>query len=341
MKVAGNLIVDSDSSSALTTGGSTSVTSAGPIQIAGGYQKGNGTTISPKPVTGVTAVPDPLGGVSGPDPTGMRIYGAENVGGSANVTIQPGIYTGITVSNSATLTMASGIYIIEGGGLSVSGSASIVTKGGGVLIVNAGSKYPTIGGSQTYGGITLSNSGSIKLSPYTNSGPYANLVIFQTGDNTQAMTFSGSAMGAIGGTIYAPSAALTVSNSAMIRGGLIVNRLTLSGAGVAKPAASGGGSVTTAAPVAALTASGMGALSAAAPSGSRAGQPAGVASTAIPISLAASSRSVAMGPVDGPDGPDTSLFEDSELLTDVAVSLIAAGGDGIAESATARSKART
>ena len=79
--------------------------------------------------------------------------------------------------------MNSGIYIIEGGGFTVSGNASVT--GSGVMIVNAGSKYPTTGG--TYGSITLSGNGSYNLSPPT-SGTYAGIVIFQTRDNTKALT---------------------------------------------------------------------------------------------------------------------------------------------------------
>ena len=64
--------------------------------------------------------------------------------------------------------MSSGTYIIEGGGFSVSGAASVT--GSGVMIVNAGSDYPNTGG--TYGSISLSGSGSYKLTPPT-SGTYA------------------------------------------------------------------------------------------------------------------------------------------------------------------------
>jgi hypothetical protein len=96
-----------------------------------------GTAISPPPVTGVAAVPDPLGGPTGLNPSGMTNFGAVNLRGTATETIQPGIYTSIAVSNSAKLTLASGIYIIEGGGRSVSGADSL--SGSGVLIVNAGS----------------------------------------------------------------------------------------------------------------------------------------------------------------------------------------------------------
>ncbi len=261
LKVLGNLIVDSGSSSALTTTGNASVKAAA-IQVTGCYQKGSGTTINPAPVTGVAAVADPLGGASGPNPAGMLKYGAENLTGSAKATIYPGIYTSISVSTSAKLTLATGIYVIEGGGLSVSDSASIVTSGGGVLIVNAGSNYPTVGGRQTYGSITVSDSASIDLSPYTKPGAYAGMVIDQTTDNNQAMTLSGAAIDTIGGTIFAPAAALRVSNSAAIQGGVVVDTLTVS------------------------------------------------------------NSEVAMAAEVGSDAPDSPLLEDSELLTDVAVSLI-------------------
>ena len=45
------------------------------------------------------------------------------------------------------------------------------------MIVNAGSKYPTTGG--TYGSISLSGNGSYNLSPQA-TGTYAGIVIFQT-----------------------------------------------------------------------------------------------------------------------------------------------------------------
>ena len=346
LKVAGNLIVDSDSSSALTTTGTASVTAAA-TQVTGGYQKGSGTTINPAPVTGVTAVPDPLGGPAGPSPSGMTNYGAVNLSGTATKTIQPGIYTSIAVSNSAKLTLASnGIYIIEGGGLSISGNGSI--SGTNVLIVNAGSKYPTIGGNQTYGSITLSNSGAINVSPYTTTGTYAGLVIFQTTDNKQAMTFSGSATGAITGTIYAAAAALSVSNGAMLQGGLIVDTLAVSGTAVAQVVKAGSPAGPIAAPVAvplgplglgglAPPSSGPGTGSCARPG---TGRPGAGALTAAVTSMAASSRPVAMGLVGGSEGPDSSLLEDSELLTDVAVSLIVGQRAGSEDSAPASSKAR-
>jgi hypothetical protein len=359
LKVPGNLIVDSSSASALTTSGTASVT-ATKIQVTGNYKKASGTTISPAPVTGVTAVPDPLGGPAGPNPKGMPYFGVKNYT-SGTTTIPPGIYKSITVSNSAKVLLASGIYVIQGGGLTVSGNASIGTSGGGVLIVNAGSNYPTIGGSQTYGGITLSNSASISLSPYTTTGTYANLEIFQTTDNKQAMTFSGSATGSLTGTIYAPAAALLVSNSAVVQGALIVDTLTVSGAAVTKPATPGVSFLAAVAPAAVPTGSAVGAVAAPAavpqgPLGWLATPPQAAAGTGSGASATGGPNVVMSAPAltPPPAAPPrvvtrletrprhrhSSWFHDSELLSDLAAGLIEGRRHRIRQSATRLSKAR-
>ena len=123
--------------------------------------------------------------------------------------------------------MSSGTYIIKGGGFSVSGNANI--SGSGVMIVNAGSAYPSTGG--TYGSITLSGNGSYNLSPPT-SGTYAGIVIFQSRDNSKALTLSGNASG-MTGTVYAPAAQLAESGNAALNAAVIVDTMTISGNGVA------------------------------------------------------------------------------------------------------------
>ena len=138
---------------------------------------------------------DPLASLASPSTTGLTNRGSEVLSGNSSATIQPGIYSQITVSGNGT-TLASGLYIIEGGGFTVSGNASVT--GSGVMIFNAGSKYPTTGG--TYGAISLSGNGKYNLTPPT-SGTYAGIVIFQLRDNTKALTLSGNAMG-MTGTIY-------------------------------------------------------------------------------------------------------------------------------------------
>lgn len=104
-------------------------------------------------------------------------------------TINPGIYTKIAVSDASTLTMNPRIYIIAGGDLSVTGSASVkvgsvsdLGTGNGVLIYNAGSIVLGGFGTPTYGGITLSGTGNFNLVAPT-TGNYSGIGIFQARDN--------------------------------------------------------------------------------------------------------------------------------------------------------------
>ena len=125
----------------------------------GGYQKASGETFSPTPNTGAASLADPLAGLAAPSSSGLTNYGSVSLT-SGSRTISPGIYSSIKVSNSASLTMSPGTYIIKGGGFSVSGNANV--SGSGVTIYNAGSNCPSTGG--TYGSINWSSTGTFNLS---------------------------------------------------------------------------------------------------------------------------------------------------------------------------------
>jgi hypothetical protein len=182
---------------------------------------GNAMVSSPL-ATGV-AVPDPLAGLSGPSTTGLTNYGSISLS-KGSQTICPGIYSQIKVSGNASLTLNPGTYIIEGGGLTVTGNASIT--GSGVIIYNAGSNYPNPGGS--FGGIMFSGNGSFNLTAST-AGTYAGILIFQSRQNTRALSFSGNAMAGMTGTIYAANALLSMTGNAQLTSSLVVNSLNLSG----------------------------------------------------------------------------------------------------------------
>ena len=158
----------------------------------------------------------------------MTSQGSVSLSGNASETIAAGHIHVHQRLGQRQLTLGGGTYIIEGGGLSVSGNANI--SGTGVLIVNAGSNYAN-GPGGTYGNISLSGNGSYKLTPMT-TGTYAGIVIFQTRDNSRAMTISGNASG-MTGTIYAPAAQLAESGNASLNAALIVDTLSISGNGVA------------------------------------------------------------------------------------------------------------
>src|SRR5205085_8674899 len=79
-----------------------------------------------------------------------------------------------------------------------------------------------------FGGITLSGTGAFGLSAPT-IGPYAGVLIFQSRQNTRALSFSGNAMAGTVGTIYAANALLTMSGNASLQNPLVVGTLNLSG----------------------------------------------------------------------------------------------------------------
>jgi len=222
ISIPGIVFVDSNSSSALQAS-TPAVIKAGSIQVVGGVAVTGGPVLSPKPVTGVAAVADPLASL--PIPTAGTSSGSVSLSGSQSQTINPGVYTSIHVSGQAKLTMNPGDYEIAGGGFSVSGSASVTGKG--VLIYNAGSNYPN-GTGGTFGAISLGGSASVNLAA-TSTGTYAGVVFFQSRDNTQTMAASLNATLELNtGVFYAPSAPMALSgNSLVLDAVLVVNTLQL------------------------------------------------------------------------------------------------------------------
>src|SRR5262249_26510408 len=67
---------------------------------------------------------DPLGLLTAP-PLGANSYGAKSVAGNSSATLYPGNYTSIQISGNAVVTMKPGVYVILGGGFTVSGNASV------------------------------------------------------------------------------------------------------------------------------------------------------------------------------------------------------------------------
>ena len=134
MSLTGNCsaIIDSTSASAARVRGNAAL-SAAEFDLAGSSgidAKGNGT-VQGDVNTGVPAMADPLAALAAPTAP-ATVFSAVTAGNSAVLTLQPGEYVGgINVSGSAAVTLLPGIYYLQGGGLSVSGQASL--SGQGVL----------------------------------------------------------------------------------------------------------------------------------------------------------------------------------------------------------------
>jgi hypothetical protein len=223
IKIPGAIVVDSISQTALAASGNAQINAA-VIDVHGGVHRSGNASLSPAPITGAAAPTDPLASLDSPSTSGLTNYGSKSLTGNSSATINPGVYGQISASGNSRLTLNSGTYIIEGGGFTVSGGASVT--GSGVTIYNAGSNYPNSGGN--FGGITLSGNGTFSMTAPT-TGTYAGILIFQSRQNTRALSFSGNAMLGMTGTIYAASALLSMSGNAQLQNPIVVDMLNLSG----------------------------------------------------------------------------------------------------------------
>jgi hypothetical protein len=222
----GPVAIASTSSSALYTGDAAKV-SAASIQIVGGFTAKGSSSVNPTPTTGIAPFADPLAALSGPSTAGLTYQNAAYDMGNGSYTLQPGIYRYIDVGGNAHVTMQPGLYLIEGGGLLLTGNASL--SGSGVTIYNANSNYPNAGG--TLGGISLSGNGTVNLSAASTAvkGAYPGIVIFQSRVNNLAMSLTLGSGTSLTGTVYAPSAPVVVTGNGTLAGSMIVDQLWVKG----------------------------------------------------------------------------------------------------------------
>lgn len=181
------------------------------IYVVGGWEVDGGSCtptswVSPDPLINQPVLADPYANLAGPDPNTLTTRnGTPNSPSmltisSGTQTLQPGVYWGgITIKGTANVTMASGIYYIGGGGLTVKDSATLNAPN--VMIYNTNA--PNGGKNGRYKGISLSTSGSVTMGPMT-SGGFAGMVIFQDRNNPNDITLNpGNGIDGLSGTLYA------------------------------------------------------------------------------------------------------------------------------------------
>ena len=208
----GAIVVDSSNGSAAIASGN-AIVSAGDFDATGTSTSGNGTL--PAPVdTDEAPLADPLAYLSAPAvPT--TVQSTKTLKVSSSMTLQPGLYIGgIDISGSAHVTLEPGLYYLEGGSFTVSGSAIVTDKGKGVLLYNAPGKAS--------GGITISGGASVTLSGLsatqvsdlglTGNG-YVGLAIFEDRNYSALLSVTGSGTLNVTGTVYAADAKVEVSSN--------------------------------------------------------------------------------------------------------------------------------
>ncbi len=112
------------------------------------------------------------------DPLRFMTYPTSGTAGSCSGgTCNPGVYNS-TLSLNSTTTLSPGVYILNNG-IKVTGNNTKITGNGVMFFVNGGS-FDLGGGSNT------------SLTPPT-SGPYKNVLVFQSRTNTNALKITGGA----------------------------------------------------------------------------------------------------------------------------------------------------
>jgi Flp pilus assembly protein TadG len=215
--------INSSSNNALVLSGSSRLT-APTITIVGGYTTSGSATVSGTINEGAAAKADPLTNLTPPDPLSLPIQcsGRLNINGTSGQTLNPGVYKeGISISESASVTLLPGIYYMQGGGFSVTGSVNLT--GNGVLIYNA----PQAGGDV----INIVTSGTVNLSAPT-TGTYRGITLFQDRASNNPVGIGGCPN--ITGTFYlagAPLVILDTGTGAVIGSQYICRQLIIPGNG--------------------------------------------------------------------------------------------------------------
>jgi hypothetical protein len=198
------IFVNSSSSTAFTANGTANVNSS-TILVNGGMSLSSNSVVSPTPTTHAGTFSDPLQNFAMPTFSGCMENSFHTSGGA---TLNPGVYCdGITLSGNGTTTFNPGLYVLNGGGLSVTGGGTL--SGTNVTFFNTGQSGHTPGPISTGGSATL-----ILSAP--NSGPYQGMLFVQDRNLTYSSNngISGSANSVLTGTLYFPSTSLSFTGSA-------------------------------------------------------------------------------------------------------------------------------
>jgi hypothetical protein len=218
----GGIVVNSDNLLAMVLTSSNNVT-ADQIRVIGGFRDLGLGAFIPSAEEGGPPVPDPLANLPTPDnlPTPPVLRSTTPIVVTTNQTLQPGIYSTITVQGSAVLTLQAGVYVFRGSnGLTIEDGARVVSAAGGATIYLACSGYPTpCSGSGAR--FRVREGGRYQASPPT-TGDYAGLSIFADPGNTTTMRLQSSRDLNLPGALYGVSTPVRLENST---GDLTVNSL--------------------------------------------------------------------------------------------------------------------
>ena len=200
---------------------------ASSYNIVGGYVNSSGALTLGPMRTGVDPTPDPLASFPVPNTAVMPVKSAAKltINSILPTILQPGIYRGgIDIKGLSVVTMLPGVYVMDGGGFSVTGLASVI--GVETMIYNTSITQPA-------GPINFDTTGVVTVLPPL-SGTYQGFSIFQDRTQNTPVSLTGHGVTAVTGTVYAPAAPLSITalvgvNLDILGGAYIANTITVGG----------------------------------------------------------------------------------------------------------------
>jgi Flp pilus assembly protein TadG len=219
------LYVDSNSSSAAVADGDGTIAAPRLGVVGGTTISGGGIT----PVsTGIPAFGDPLSYIAAPTVPSCSSYGRTYLTGTA--TVNPTEYCGggLVINAGANITFNPGLYIIDGGGLTIQSTATNPTTviGNGVTFYLTGTTYSR----GRYRGVTINSTATVQLSAPNScgagtaatGGSINGMLFFQdrsiTATSYNASTISGGATSFFDGALYFPTTTLNYAGASSSSG---------------------------------------------------------------------------------------------------------------------------
>ena len=178
------------------------------INSVGGICTTGVPTLPPDLNTSVDPVPDPLAFLPEPTWDPANDLGTVWITGGETVVLAPGYYSGGIAINNGTMTLEPGIYIVDGVGLEVTGSADFFAEG--VMIFITGTGHLDLSG----GGVVTMTPPDPELYSYPGVDTYEGVTIFQARDNTNPSQIIGTSLMELEGTYYFPSNHLAIGGNA-------------------------------------------------------------------------------------------------------------------------------
>jgi hypothetical protein len=199
---------------------------ASSIGIVGNYDFDLLPFVSPRPVTGIAPVRDPLARLQPPSVGGCD-HTNYSLGLVSIATMNPGVYCGgITLTGAAVLNLNPGTYVIRGGGLNILG-ASLIKGTGVTFYVTGDATYP-------YEGVNIVAVNIHSLTAPT-SGAMEGILFFQDRSisngtaHSNPNTIVGAALARYEGTFYFPTTVLnyTINASLAKYTAIVADKITI------------------------------------------------------------------------------------------------------------------